>query len=241
MDSRYTDKQYAENYPDGIDQHYWNVARNAVILDTVAERGNGLVLDVGCGRGVVVDYLRGRGIDCWGCEVGTPRPLTSAVAPFLMLGTDALAVSDALANDVTHLLFLDVLEHLEHPESLLAGCRRRYPNARRMTITLPARRELWTNYDDWFGHYRRYDVGGARELIASLSPRALDIGYFFHLLYPAILIKAKLGSARATAAAAPTTPLTRRIHRLLGDAIRMSDRVFPSWLPGSSIRVVVDL
>jgi hypothetical protein len=241
MDSRYTDEQYADNYPDGVEHHYWNVARNTVVYSTLVDPFNHAVLDVGCGRGIVVDYLRTRGVNCWGCEIGRPRPLTTAVAPYLLLATDAMDVDDGLASKVTQLLFLDVLEHLEDPHAVLAGCRRRFPVARRMTITVPARTELWTNYDVRFGHHRRYNLRDARELARCLSPRRVRTFYFFHALYPVILATAVLGIGRETTVRVPTGALTRKAHRLVANALRASDRVLPGWLPGSSICAVVDL
>jgi hypothetical protein len=240
MGSRYNDSQYADNYPDGVERHYWNVARNALVLRTIAA-SNRLVLDVGCGRGVVVDYLRAQGINCWGCEVGTPRPLTATVGPFLMLGTDALQVGEAVADQVSQLLFLDVLEHLEHPTNLLTGCLERFRNVQRITITLPARTELWTNYDERFGHYRRYDSRSLGELISSLSARQARVFYFFRALYPAILVTALIGTGRQTKVRAPASNGALRAHRLFGNALRLADRVLPSWVPGSSICAVVDL
>lgn len=241
MSTEYSDQQYEDNYPDGIESHYWNVARNAVVLSAISPVPTDVVLDIGCGRGIVVQYLRAHGVNCWGCEVGRPRPLAADVQPYLMLGIDACEVDDTFAASVTQLLFLDVLEHLSDPVSLLTGCRLRFPQVRRVTITLPARRELWTNYDEWFGHYRRYDLADVQALVQCLSPRAVVAGYFFHALYPALRVTAFLGQRRTTAMAAPAGPIGRAAHRALGTGLRICDRVLPSWLPGSSIRAVVHL
>ena len=74
--SEYTIEQYAENYPPGIEHYFWNIARNAIIARAL-KRGRmdaWPLLDIGCGRGIVVEYLRSRGINCIGC----PRPQPSA-------------------------------------------------------------------------------------------------------------------------------------------------------------------
>jgi hypothetical protein len=68
--SEYTIEQYCENYPTGIERYFWNVARNAIIARSL-KRGHmhtWPLLDIGCGRGIVVEYLRSQGINCIGCD-----------------------------------------------------------------------------------------------------------------------------------------------------------------------------
>jgi SAM-dependent methyltransferase len=238
----YTDRQYEENYPDGVEHSYWNLARNRVIEGTLDRAARAaVVLDVGCGRGVVVDYLRRRGIDAWGCETGHPRPLNPEVAPYVMTGTDAATLDPGFAARVDTLLFLDVLEHVDDPAAMLVACRARCPNLRRITITVPARAELWTNYDDHYGHRRRYDLAGVRALAACVAPARVDLGYFFHALYPAIRAVALLGRRRAIQVTAPAGRLARAAHRALAAGFTLDARLLPRSLPGSSIVAVLTL
>jgi hypothetical protein len=241
MASRYNEQQFNDNYPDGMEFHYWNVARNRLVLELISTGRDDVVLDVGCGRGIVVDHLRRHAVNCWGCEVGTPRPATASVAPYLMLGTDVQGVDDSFALTVTHLLFLDVLEHLQDPVSLLISCRSRFRNVERVIITVPARQELWTNYDEWFGHYCRYDLAGLTELVAVLSPSRVKAGYFFRALYPAIRVSRAFGLARTTSMVAPHGRVAQKAHGLLGHTSRLFDKILPSALPGTSIFAAVDL
>ena len=241
MGSQYESDRYADNYPDGIERHYWNVARNAYLFDLIGSSRDQVVLDVGCGRGIVVDYLRRRGVDCWGCDLGLPRPLNDDVAPFLIFGSDASVISEDLAAQVTHLTLLDVLEHLESPEALLSDCRKKFPNAKRYTITLPARLELWTNYDEHFGHFRRYDADSVFALLRCLTPRAVRLEYFFHILYPALLASAAMGIRRKTVLVAPAKPFACLVHQFVGTVIRQTDRIIPKTLPGTSISATVQL
>ena len=50
-------------YPPGIEYHYWNLARNHIIehqLNAITSSGI-RILEIGCGKGIVVDYLRRKG------------------------------------------------------------------------------------------------------------------------------------------------------------------------------------
>jgi 2-polyprenyl-3-methyl-5-hydroxy-6-metoxy-1,4-benzoquinol methylase len=74
-DTTFDAVQYALPYAPGVERHFWNVARNRIVerhlrraLATQRRSGR-LVLDVGCGPGIVVDHLRRAGIDCHGVEL----------------------------------------------------------------------------------------------------------------------------------------------------------------------------
>jgi 2-polyprenyl-3-methyl-5-hydroxy-6-metoxy-1,4-benzoquinol methylase len=77
MTTTYTADQYDENYPHGIERYFWNIARNAIIARSLKRSGMNRwpLLEIGCGRGIIVEHLRSRGVDCVGCELAaTPVP-----------------------------------------------------------------------------------------------------------------------------------------------------------------------
>src|ERR1035437_10543364 len=67
--TEFDEQQFSSAFPVGLGAHYWNLARNRMMLDRVKRLGGGSVLDVGCGPGIVVDYLRQQGVDCTGVEL----------------------------------------------------------------------------------------------------------------------------------------------------------------------------
>jgi SAM-dependent methyltransferase len=234
--SVFTAEQYAEPYPPGIENHYWYRARNRILLRKLRPLlgPDTRALDVGCGPGVVVDHLRRAGLDCIGVDPGSPAPATEAVAPFLRLGTSAFDLPAALRDGFSLLLLMDVLEHLADPIAFLRECRRAFPNARHLFVTLPARMEIWSAYDEHYGHHRRYTRAAAVQLAAAAGLRAVASGYFFHALYAAARVALLAGRSK-TRRRRMSAPKLERAHQALGRLFDIEEAVLPAALPGSSL------
>jgi SAM-dependent methyltransferase len=232
--SAFTSEQYENPYPQGIERHYWHRARNRILvrkLRPILVPG-ARALDIGCGPGIVVDYLRGVGIDCRGVDPGTPIPATSAVASYLTLGVTAADLPDAERASYSVLLLMDVLEHLPEPEQFLQDCLRQFPRATHVFITLPARMEIWSSYDEYYGHYRRYSLASAGELVSRVGLRVASQGYFFHALYAAARVALLRSNKRSHRIAAPRP---RALHDLLARILDAEEVIAPAALPGSSL------
>ena len=237
----FTAEQYALPYPDGIEDNYWNVARNRIVARCLEELGvakTDRVLDIGCGRGITVDFLRRRGFDAWGSEVATPEPISASVAPFLRLGADAFELPDDERRRIRTILLLDVLEHLEEPTAFLERCRERFEGCDRIVVTLPARMELWSNYDEYYGHLHRYRTEDIRSLVPAGAFEVERQGYFFRLLYPPARLVKLLGRDRAVEIRAPK-PASRWAHRVLGAVLELEERLLPGRLAGTSMLVAL--
>lgn len=221
------DEQFDLAYPDGVEGHFWTVARNDVVHRLVVEgmHPSPVVLDLGCGRGLTVAALRKAGLECWGADSGAPA-VAEELRPFVLTSQDAFALPEELRQRIDVVLLLDVLEHLPAPEEFLARCRQSFPQVTRLVVTVPARAELWSNYDEFYGHFRRYDRKSLIALLSSLEPGSVEAGYFFHLLYPVLRAQRLFGRARATRNRPPSA---RDLHLLLGRIFECEQR----WLPAS--------
>ena len=235
----FTEEQFASSYPDGIQRHYWQVARSRVIARRLRRylppNGGEVVLDVGCGRGIEVENLRRMGWNALGCDLGRPAPISAAVAPYLTAEADAFQLPDQLRHSVKCVLMLDLLEHLAAPGEFLALCRERFPACELVFITVPARMEVWSNYDKLYGHARRYSLATARALFPPAAFQVVDCGYFFHLLYGAALALACLRIQREVVVKPPARPA---LHACLGACFSFEERIVPACVPGSSLYLV---
>ena len=129
-----------------------------------------------------------------------------------------------------------VVEHIEQRQEFLRRIVQELPNCRHVLVTVPARRELWSDYDRHWGHHLRYDRRTLASELDAAGLRALKTSYFFHWLYLASLAFKFLGIAKNTEfAAIGETGLKAWLHRLLGQVTRLESRLMPGFVPGSSI------
>jgi hypothetical protein len=241
-DSVFRDEQFQNNAPDRVDTHYWHRARNRIVERLLGPRsalGDGLALEIGCGRGVVVSYLRRRGWPVWGVELGQPAPLDDAVAPYLHLGRDACALPGEFRAQVRILLLLDLLEHLADPASFLQSCTAAFPACQHLVVTLPACAELFSNYDTYYGHHLRYDRRTLEALAAGAALSVVRWEYFFHLLYLPARLLAALGVPRSVVMTPPRGPALRLAHRGLGALLAAECHLVPARVRGTSLAAVL--
>jgi hypothetical protein len=232
-------EQYDCVYPPGIEQHFWVLARNGIIYDTLAEAGmtGDKLIDIGCGRGIVVDYLRRHGVDCHGSELGTPK-LGESLAPYISTGIDATQLPESLRESIRGILLLDVIEHVEEVPAFLSRLAGAFPNAERFFITVPAHQELWSHWDEQYGHYRRYTPVTLRATVLDAGFRPARLRSFFHGIYVPMRLLSLAGIKRRTVQAAPGNPA---LHGVIAGFFRWEAKVLPDWMLGTSLGVIADV
>jgi len=206
------------------------VARNRILEKHLRAVPAKRVLDVGCGRGILVEYMVARGMDAYGVEL-SPLAVPSHLESRLFAGVTAESLSESFRDSVDTLVLGDVIEHLPDPAGYLKHLLLAFQQVNAIVITVPARQELWSNYDEYYGHYRRYDLAELRATVMAAGFTPIELGYFFRFLYfPALLLRG-LGMKRQVTLTAPSMPL---VHRILATAMQAEYVVCPRWIPGTS-------
>ena len=239
MSTSFNEEQYDLAYPDGIEFHWWNRYRSGLIarLCRSAVPDGAHMLEVGCGRGGEVRALRASGFDVRGVELA-PVPPLPPVTEFVDSDQDATTLPKEKRAGVTAILLLDVIEHLPEPDQFLDALQCAYPDLATVIVTVPARRELWSNYDEFYGHYRRYTLPMLGELADELGWSRERSGYFFQLLYLPMRLMSALGVQRATSITAPAAG-ARWLHALVAGYHRLEEWLLPGALPGTSAYAVL--
>jgi SAM-dependent methyltransferase len=229
--------QYDEAYPPGVERSFWHVARNAILTREVVRAGMARMplLEIGCGRGIIVSHLRRHGIDCIGCDLASPN-VPQEVQASVFTATDFRDLPLERRARIEGALLCDVLEHLSDPGELLREVVRALPALRRILVTVPARMELWSDWDVHFGHFRRYSMRSLREELVGAGLSVARARYFFHALYGPMLVAR--GRHRDTTISAPSAP---GLHQLLGRVFALEGKVIPRWVPGTSIVAIAEV
>jgi SAM-dependent methyltransferase len=234
--SEFTQEQYEMAYSDGAENIYWSLRRIRKLDSELQKQAlqSKKILEIGCGRGGVVQALRKLNYDCWGVELAATESLPS-VRPFVMKGTDAVTLDLAFRNSIEVLMLLDVLEHIPNPDTFLRSIQSAFPNATHLILTVPARKELWSNYDTYYGHFRRYDTKSLQKQLEDIHSPALSIDYFFKLLYfPGRLISL-LSLDRKLKVPAVNTPAMKFLHKFIANLLVLTDNILPSSIYGTSL------
>jgi len=234
-----TAAQYALSHPYGMERSYWHRARNAILWRRIKGlcADHPTVLDIGCGPGIVVDFLKARGVDCHGVDLGFPHLIHPDLEPAIHRSVSAFDLPLQLRERVQILLLMDVLEHLPDPAGFLSKCQGAFPKVTHVFVTLPARAELWSNYDDYYGHFRRYSLKDVPSLITGTSFKLLDSGYFFAGLYVAMRVLSWLRPARPIGFA---TPRFDPAQKLIGTYFDLEQQCLPKRVWGSSLYVLLE-
>ncbi len=88
----------------------------AIIKRFGLELRKGKLLDYGCGQGAFVLYARGQGLDAAGCDISSIN-LKPEIADSFVALSEPWEIPDLSA--VRTISFLDVLEHVEHPDQIV--------------------------------------------------------------------------------------------------------------------------
>ena len=236
----YSRKDFHGLYPTGFELFFWNRFRTDKVYRLLRSFSPGKILDIGCGCGHIVKFLRDQGLEAEGCELSPDaEPCSPQIAPFYHPGVDACDLPSGERAKFRTLLLLDVLEHLEKPELFLRSLLEKFPNCRNILVTVPAFMELWNDYADQT-HFLRYTKASFDILLEQLPElKKVRSGYFFHSLYPVkLLIKNSEKSNRVK-------PVFGLLHKTVNSCayyfFKIEDALIPECCAGSSLFELIEV
>jgi len=171
-------------------RHFWHVGRREMILDVLRRSVPGLprsrMLEVGCGNGSVLAFLRQNGIDIEGGDILLEglRFCRRRVPSASLYQVDILALPFKDEFDIVGAF--DVLEHVEDDEKALAEMNRALKAGGRLILTVPAHKFLWSRHDEASHHKRRYS---RKDLMAKLERSGFAVDkttYYMFFLFPVL-------------------------------------------------------
>ena len=171
----------------GQTRHPWEMARLSTVKTLIGRTGlaSPHVLDIGCGDGFVIRTLRASlGFErAVGVDVHlTPELCAELSEPGVEI-VSTLPPTPERRFDL--LLFLDVIEHVEHPVPFLREhVERRLDDAGWVLLTVPAWQALYSRHDEELRHYRRYSESQLQKEMIAAGLDVVGLGGFFASLLP---------------------------------------------------------
>ena len=172
-------------------RHWWFVARRMIVRRLVAEvlppAPGSVIVDVGCGTGANIAALADRyecvGIDTSAEAVGLAQERFPDVRFIAGFSPDDLG---KLMHQARMFMLMDVLEHVEDDFAMLSELLSAAAAGTYFLLTVPADDSLWSEHDESFGHWRRYDQQRFTRLWADLPVSTLLVSHFNARLAPLI-------------------------------------------------------
>jgi 2-polyprenyl-3-methyl-5-hydroxy-6-metoxy-1,4-benzoquinol methylase len=235
------DAQYALNYRELYENHWWWRTRENLILATIGRlrpQGNwGSILDVGCGEGLFFDRLRKFG-EVEGIETN-PSLVREENRWRHRIHLSAFDATFEPNKKYSLILMLDVLEHLPNPIVYLRRAEELLDPMGNLLITVPAFSCLWTTHDELNHHVSRFTKKSLLELISRTGLRIHDFKYFFHWVFPVKLLIHYKEMCFRGAPVIPRVP-ARNVNALLYRLSMLEQKLFSSMsLPfGSSLLAI---
>ncbi len=184
-------EEYAQMYR-LEDSHWWFVSRRRLLARAVdcfppprPEDRLPRFLDVGCGTGGTLDYLRSHG-EAIGLDA---EPL--ALEFCRQRGYRNLILADATAlpfadGSIDAVIALDVLEHISDHTTAAREITRILSPGGMLYVTVPAYRSLWSSHDVALMHVRRYLATEVKDLLTGAGLEVIHLTYIMTTYFPLI-------------------------------------------------------
>lgn len=210
------------------DRHFWFVCRarviSAAVQSVVADMPDGYrVLEVGCGNGTLLRALtqtcsRGTvtGMDLFSEGLAWARKRSSCA---LVRGD----VFRAPFSGSVHVLgMFDVLEHLEDDAGALRCLRGVLAPGGALVLTVPAHPRLWSYFDEYAHHQRRYTLDTLQSTFSSAGYRVRYMSEYMASILPLVWLGRGISAVlpRREKSPAQLAEGDLRIVPVLNEAIR---------------------
>lgn len=202
---------------------FWFQHRNTCIIELVKRfppRGKGPIFDVGGGNGFVAKGLLEAG---WDVVLVEPGPAGARNAKKRGLHDVVCATTQAARfkpNSLPVIGLFDVLEHIENDLGFLRHLHDLLEPGGMLYLTVPAYNLLWSDADNYAGHFKRYSFKTLEKLCSAtkLDVRFLT-GVFSWLIAPLLIFRAL-----------PYRLAGKSRKHIPNVQATMNDHTLPAWL-----------
>ncbi len=187
---------------------------------------SGDVAEVGAGLGGTTATLCTGTESSWTCLEPDPvlcaeivsKCRSGALQANVVAHVATLASFDPAARFDT-VLYIDVLEHIEHDREEANRAAMRLKPGGNLVVLAPAHQSLFTSFDEAIGHFRRYD----KSSLTSLEPEGLQLRTCFYL--DSVGLFASVANKLLLRQSSPTIAQIKIWDNLMIPVSRLSDQL----------------
>jgi len=167
------------------EKSFWYRHRARLFAEVIKQyQPTGSIYEIGAGNGAVSMALQNEGYDIVAIEPTVQWAVTAkhrGVKNVICSKIENAGFEDGQFSNVG---IFDVLEHIPNDAEFLAYIRKLMPVGGRMYCAVPAYKVLWSNEDDYAGHYRRYSL---KDLSRKLENAGFVLEYKTYFFRPLIV------------------------------------------------------
>ena len=180
-------------------RHFWHIGRREIIMDilkrNIPDLAKSTMLEIGCGNGSVLAYLKQNGVDIEGGDIYLEglKLCQRRAGSVDLYHVDILALP--FYDDFDVIGVFDVLEHIDDDEKALLEISQALKSRGKMMLTVPAHKFLWSYFDVQSHHVRRYSK---KELVAKLERNGFTVrkaSFYMFFLFPLFALFRLIGNA----------------------------------------------
>lgn len=169
--------------------HWWWEGRRQLLYQLLAQQQTNKVLDIGCGTGETLTYLKKTfpNIKVYGVDQSAMAVKYAQSRRHKNVYRGNALKLPFKDNTFDAVLLLDVVEHIKDDVKALCEAKRVLKTTGVIIITSPALNFIWSDHDTNQGHQRRYTKSSLNELAKKCQLQVIYLGYFNFFLSPLII------------------------------------------------------
>ena len=162
---------------------FWFIHRNNVIKETILNYSpDRVIFDVGGGNGFVSEALQGAGLETVLVEPGINGALNAKKRKIKNIICSTLEDAGFQESSMASVGLFDVVEHIEDDFKFMSDIFDLIEENGYLYMTVPAYKFLWSTHDIYAGHFRRYSLASAKELLIKCGFKIEYATCFFSIL-----------------------------------------------------------
>lgn len=208
-------------------EHFWYTSRRKAVTTLLSSfpitSGQGIArgIEIGCGTGGMQETLSQFCQELIGVEPfeNAARVASLRNSKFTIVQTEGERFLAEHPESFELIAAFDVLEHLEDDIGMLRQMHSALVTGGCLVITVPASKILWSSFDLFDKHWRRYERTDLQQKLESAGFLVCRISYLFMCLFPVVYLVRKIRELLVLEPGKQNQDLIKLPHKLVNNCL----------------------